>query len=89
MQSSRSKRDPRTPYEVRIMTWRWIRQQIPRDFHQTVDALKAQDAAFRQAYHALEQLSEADMPQWEKLERMKTQARVMMRRVQAWRDDAC
>ena len=78
-----SRSEPRTPYEVRIITWLRIRQRIPRDFHQTIEQWKATDAAFGEAYAELERLDSVatkDMPPHEKLQAMMHQARRLMLR---------
>ena len=82
-----SRSEPRTPYEVRIRTWLWIRQKIPRDFHQTIERLKQEDRDFRAAYDKLERLDSIatrDMPQHEKVRAMILEGRTLCRRVQAY-----
>ena len=77
---------PKTPYEVRIRTWLWIRRHISRAEQ---DALMHNDSQFFEASMAMERLDSAEhatMPQHDKVQAMMRHGRVMCERVRLAQD---
>ena len=72
---------PRTPYDVRIRTWRWIRKRMDRA---EIARIWQEDKVFRRASVAMEELDSAEhatMPQHEKVQAMMRHGRVMCQQV--------